>query len=211
MACRLAIMDMNVVHALVRFWLGRPGSEPLPADPGAWARAQLGGPKSLAPDPLRMANPPTTAARLAALREDRKNRRTPAGPRGRALLARTRLRNRATPHHAGTVPRAALLQPVPPDLIAALAGLGQPFWTASEPNGWPDSATEWQAPRRCPAGSTGPMPSPESLAGPIRPRWRRRASVRRNVHCPVQPTPCCSSSRRTSARDCGSTSRPCRS
>ena len=74
-------MDTDVAHALVRFGLGRRGSEPLPTDPGAWARAQLSD-----PDPLRLANPPTTAAGLAALREDREKRPTPAESRGRALF-----------------------------------------------------------------------------------------------------------------------------
>ena len=74
-------MDNAVAHALVRFGLGRRGGEPLPADPGAWARAQLSG-----PDPLRLANPPTTAAGLAALREDRENRPAPAQSRGRAVF-----------------------------------------------------------------------------------------------------------------------------
>ena len=46
-----------------------------------WARAQLSG-----PDPLRLANPPTTAAGLAALREDRENRPPPAQSRGRAVF-----------------------------------------------------------------------------------------------------------------------------
>ena len=29
---------------------------------------------------------------------------------------------------------------------AMLAGLGQPFWNAPQPNGWPDRASEWAAP-----------------------------------------------------------------
>ena len=81
MACRLPPWTTHVAHALVRFGLGRRGGEPLPADPGAWARAQLSG-----PDPLRLANPPTTAAGLAALREDRENRPPPAQSRGRAVF-----------------------------------------------------------------------------------------------------------------------------
>ena len=35
-----------------------------------------------------------------------------------------------------------------------------------------------RVPRRCCAGSTGPMPSPAGSAGRTRPRWRRRASGR---------------------------------
>jgi uncharacterized protein (DUF1800 family) len=33
-----------------------------------------------------------------------------------------------------------------PWLIGALAGLGQPLWTAPQPNGWPDSAADWTGP-----------------------------------------------------------------
>jgi len=78
---RLPVMELPVAHALVRFGLGRRGSEPLPAEPGAWLRAQLHG-----PDPARMAIPPTTAAGLAALREDRKDKPEPAQSRGLALF-----------------------------------------------------------------------------------------------------------------------------
>ncbi len=37
----------------------------------------------------------------------------------------------------------------PPDqpwMIGALAGLGQPLWSAPQPNGWPDKAADWAAP-----------------------------------------------------------------
>jgi uncharacterized protein (DUF1800 family) len=76
-------MDMQVAHALVRFGLGRRGSEPVPADPGSWLRLQLHG-----PDPAVLANPPTTAAGLSALREDRQNRPAPGQSRSRALFRR---------------------------------------------------------------------------------------------------------------------------
>jgi uncharacterized protein (DUF1800 family) len=33
-----------------------------------------------------------------------------------------------------------------PNLIGALSGLGQPLWSAPEPNGWPDRAADWSAP-----------------------------------------------------------------
>jgi uncharacterized protein (DUF1800 family) len=33
-----------------------------------------------------------------------------------------------------------------PYLIGTLAGLGQPLWTAPQPNGWPDRATDWASP-----------------------------------------------------------------
>ena len=55
--------------ALVRFGLGRRGGEPLPADPAAWLLDQL-----RQPDPTRFADPPTAAAGLSALREDRMTR-----------------------------------------------------------------------------------------------------------------------------------------
>ncbi len=31
-------------------------------------------------------------------------------------------------------------------LIGALAGLGQPMWTAPQPDGWPDRAADWAGP-----------------------------------------------------------------
>ena len=74
-------MDTDIAHALVRFGLGRRGYEPLPTDPGAWARAQLSG-----PDLLRLPNPPSTAAGLAALHEDRQNRPAPGQSRGLRLF-----------------------------------------------------------------------------------------------------------------------------
>jgi uncharacterized protein (DUF1800 family) len=78
---RVRAMDTQVVHALVRFGLGRRGDEPLPADPVAWLRAQLQG-----PDPIQLANPPTAAAGLAALHEDRQNRPAPGQSNSRALF-----------------------------------------------------------------------------------------------------------------------------
>lgn len=33
-----------------------------------------------------------------------------------------------------------------PDLLATLAALGQPFWRAPAPNGWPDTAGDWAGP-----------------------------------------------------------------
>jgi uncharacterized protein (DUF1800 family) len=74
-------MDITVAHALVRFGLGRRGSEPVPPDPDAWLRTQLRG-----PDSPELPNPPSTAAGLAALREDRRNRRAPGQSRSRALF-----------------------------------------------------------------------------------------------------------------------------
>jgi uncharacterized protein (DUF1800 family) len=74
-------MDLPVAHALVRFGLGRRGAEKLPADPGAWLRAQLRG-----PDSARFAAPPSTATGLAALREDRNNKPESGKSRGRAVF-----------------------------------------------------------------------------------------------------------------------------
>jgi uncharacterized protein (DUF1800 family) len=74
-------MDLHVAHALVRFGLGRRGTEALPSDPRAWLAAQLA-----APDPTRLAQPPSSAAGLAAIREDRQNKPEPGQSRGRALF-----------------------------------------------------------------------------------------------------------------------------
>jgi uncharacterized protein (DUF1800 family) len=74
-------MDIPVAHALARFGLGRRGSEPVPTDPDTWLRAQLRG-----PDSPGLANPPSTAAGLATLREDRQNRPAPGQSRSRALF-----------------------------------------------------------------------------------------------------------------------------
>ncbi len=82
-AFRLAAMDMPVAHALARFGLGRRGSEPVPADPHAWLRAQL-----REPDPTRLPNPPSAAAGLTALRDDRRNRPQPGQSRSRAVFLR---------------------------------------------------------------------------------------------------------------------------
>lgn len=74
-------MNMHIAHALVRFGLGRRGGEPVPDDPDAWLAAQLRG-----PDPMQLQNPPSTAAGLAALKDDRQNRPPPAQSRSRALF-----------------------------------------------------------------------------------------------------------------------------
>ena len=74
-------MDTQTLHALVRFGLGRRGSEPLPADPVAWLLRQLRD-----PDPPRIDPAPTTESGLAALREDRANKPAPGQSRARALF-----------------------------------------------------------------------------------------------------------------------------
>jgi uncharacterized protein (DUF1800 family) len=76
-------MDPAVAHALVRFGLGRRGAEPAPGDPRAWLAVQLDG-----ADAPHLADPPTTAAGLVALREDRDNRPQPGHSRSAALFRR---------------------------------------------------------------------------------------------------------------------------
>ena len=62
-------MDTRTAQALVRFGLGRRGTEPLPADPAAWLAGQLDG-----TDPA-CAIGPSAADGLIALRDDQKDRR----------------------------------------------------------------------------------------------------------------------------------------
>ncbi len=63
------------MHALVRFGLGRKAGESLPADPHAWLAGQLDGPD---PDLARPA--PTVGEMLAALQQDRAERRAGGSP-----------------------------------------------------------------------------------------------------------------------------------
>lgn len=58
-------MDLRTAHALVRFGLGRRGTEPPPADPAGWLRDQI-----RAPAPPPEAPVPTLAEALDALRYD---------------------------------------------------------------------------------------------------------------------------------------------
>jgi uncharacterized protein (DUF1800 family) len=74
-------MEILTAQALVRFGLGRRGGEPLPSDPAAWLLDQL-----QQPDPTRLDEPPTTAAGLTALREDRATKPPPGESRSRALF-----------------------------------------------------------------------------------------------------------------------------
>jgi uncharacterized protein (DUF1800 family) len=74
-------MDILAAQALVRFGLGRRGAEPLPSDPSAWLLDQL-----RQADPTRLDDPPTTAAGLAALREDRATKPPPGESRSRGLF-----------------------------------------------------------------------------------------------------------------------------
>lgn len=61
-------MDNEPFHALIRFGLGRRGTEPLPADPLAWLRQQLHGPDAGPPGP-------SLTDVLAAWQQDRMARR----------------------------------------------------------------------------------------------------------------------------------------
>jgi uncharacterized protein (DUF1800 family) len=77
----VAGMDTRTAQALVRFGLGRRGSEPLPPDPTAWLLDQL-----RQPDPTRLDDPPTTVKGLTALREDRETKPPPGESRSAALF-----------------------------------------------------------------------------------------------------------------------------
>ena len=61
-------MDTQAAQALIRFGLGRRGSELLPADPQAWLQGQLAGPDPGPPGP-------SLDQGYAAFRQDRENRR----------------------------------------------------------------------------------------------------------------------------------------
>jgi uncharacterized protein (DUF1800 family) len=74
-------MDIRTAQALVRFGLGRRGTEPLPSDPTAWLLDQIH-----QPDPTRLDNPPTTAKGLTALHEDRETKPSPGESRVAALF-----------------------------------------------------------------------------------------------------------------------------
>jgi len=76
-------MDTRQAQALIRFGLGRRGSEPLPVDPRAWLRGQI-----TSPDPLRFPGALSTAACLSAWREDSQDPLPPDQPsRVRSILA----------------------------------------------------------------------------------------------------------------------------
>jgi uncharacterized protein (DUF1800 family) len=73
-------MDTRTAQALVRFGLGRRGAEALPSDPAAWLKDQL-----RKPDPTELAERPTTAEGLAALRQDREMKPPPGESAARKL------------------------------------------------------------------------------------------------------------------------------
>ena len=65
-------MDTRSAQALIRFGLGRRGSEAPPADPRQWLAGQI-----RSPDPARFAGLPTTAQGLLAWRRDREAKPLP--------------------------------------------------------------------------------------------------------------------------------------
>ena len=77
-------MDTNAAQALIRFGLGRRGSEPVPPDPAAWLRSQLA-----APDPGPPG--PSLADGFAALRQDRQDKPPPGTPRKVGQLAKAEI------------------------------------------------------------------------------------------------------------------------
>ena len=80
-------MDNHAAQALIRFGLGRRGSEPLPPDPAAWLRSQLAAPDSGPPGP-------SLADGFAAVRQDRQERPPPGTPRKAGLLAKAEAKAR---------------------------------------------------------------------------------------------------------------------
>ncbi len=76
-------MDTHAVHALIRFGLGRRGSEPLPSDPAGWLRSQVS-----APDPGPPG--PSLAEAFAAQVQDREDKLRRARRAGWASCSRAR-------------------------------------------------------------------------------------------------------------------------
>ena len=72
-------MDNRAAQALIRFGLGRRGSEPMPSDPAAWLYDQLS-----AADPGPPG--PSLADGFAALRQDRADKPPPGAPRAAGKL-----------------------------------------------------------------------------------------------------------------------------
>ena len=63
-------MDTHAAQAMIRFGLGRRGSEPLPGDTAAWLQSQLAQPDPGPPGP-------SLSDGFLALRQDRVERRGP--------------------------------------------------------------------------------------------------------------------------------------
>jgi uncharacterized protein (DUF1800 family) len=74
-------MDTRTAQALIRFGLGRRGSEPVPDDPAAWLRAQLA---TADPGP----SGPSVADGFAALKQDRDDPPPQGTPRRGGILFR---------------------------------------------------------------------------------------------------------------------------
>ena len=74
-------MELRTAQALIRFGLGRRGSEPLPADPARWLLEQL-----QQPDPAHLDPQPSTATAAAAFLADRANKPKPEELQVRALF-----------------------------------------------------------------------------------------------------------------------------
>ncbi len=78
-------MDTQAMQAMVRFGLGARANEAPPDDPAQWLHGQI-----TAPDPTRFDPPPSTAAGLTALRNDRQTKPPPdqrqVGPLVRAEI-----------------------------------------------------------------------------------------------------------------------------
>jgi uncharacterized protein (DUF1800 family) len=77
-------MDNHAAQALIRFGLGRRGTEPLPPDPAAWLRGQLAGPDAGPPGP-------SIADGFAAILQDRADRPPPGAPRAVGTLFKAEL------------------------------------------------------------------------------------------------------------------------
>jgi len=76
-------MDAHQAQALIRFGLGRRGSDPLPDDPAAWLKGQITG-----ADPSQFPGALSTAACLSAWREDSQDPLPAGAPtRVRSILA----------------------------------------------------------------------------------------------------------------------------
>ena len=71
-------MDIQANHALIRFGLGRKGTEPLPSDPQSWLAAQLDGPDHALDTPGASAQDGLAA--LQEMRQDKtlRGRESPA-------------------------------------------------------------------------------------------------------------------------------------
>ena len=72
-------MDNAAAQAMIRFGLGRRGTQPLPADPAAWLQNQLAGPEAGPPGP-------SMADGFTAVTQDRQDKPAPGTPRRVGVL-----------------------------------------------------------------------------------------------------------------------------